>query len=618
VTTHLFLSHHAVRHRLRYFILIGLLVAGGKIQASPSLAAEHQIDDIPVTINGVKESFSVVQDAFDEFQWYYIPDQPRLFERTIDGKTEPEFALIRYQFKNPRNPNKLLERGLLQFATSLAIPSQTMGQLTKVIGQKKGVPAEKIRLSALPLKSATVALYTPDDGNILTSAPLGAGIAPNHATQKMVFSVPLTKIGADVYKELVTGNTGLGVAVTMSYSGVTPPAGFKVIVDWERTYSFFSKHSKFRAQAAWYGRFTGSASYQSDRQKLLQELIQNKAIKVEVIEGEDFDMSQIDNYLQPILNRINQEILEAFKPPEKFDLAKTTAPNVSGRWIGLGYSVAVKDFKKVKKGKETIDFSIRKHQERRTIASGFIGIGRYPSELRDRLVTIVKPGGWQSAFFVLPVVGDAEELGISQVDMQIALFHQGQHYDAQSVKWTPTAGWRDRNQISRTVVAFPLVYWYQKIGDSAMKQVKFETNTLITLGQKVLKLRQRVDMFDGDAPIAMPLSAVEVVEIDGQDLNWRLVEDDGTLSRVSVALKSGDQDFKKTLRARNVDGEWLPPKPVYWLLARPDKGAKPIKAKIRYQYKHRHKKVIDWEYNDQDIRAEFPDLSIYLEEQDEE
>ncbi|OAD19217.1 hypothetical protein THIOM_005161, partial [Candidatus Thiomargarita nelsonii] len=399
----------------------------------------------------------------------------------------------------------------------------------------------------------------------------------------------------------MTGNTGLGVAVTMSYSGVTPPAGFKVTVDWEQVYSFYSEHSKFRAQAAWYGRFTAllSASYQSDRQKLLQELIQNKAIKVEVIEGEDFDMSQIDNYLQPILNRINQEILEAFKPPEKFDLAKTTAPNVSGRWIGLGYSVAVKDFKKVKKGKETFDFSIRQHQERNTIASGFIGIGRYPSELRDRLVTIVKPGGWQSAFFVLPVVGDAEELGISQVDMQIALFHQGQRYDAQSVKWTPAAGWRDRNHVSRTVVAFPLVYWYQKMGDSAMKQVKFETNTLITLGRKVLKLRQRVDMFDGDAPIATPLSAVEVVEIDGQDLNWRLVEDDGTLSRVSVALKSGDQDFKKSLRARNVDGEWLPPKPVYWLLARPDKGAKPIKAKIRYQYKHRHKKVIDWKYNDQ-------------------
>jgi len=30
----------------------------------------------------------------------------------------------------------------------------------------------------------------------LASAPLGAGIAPNHATQKMIFSVPLTKIGA--------------------------------------------------------------------------------------------------------------------------------------------------------------------------------------------------------------------------------------------------------------------------------------------------------------------------------------------------------------------------------------------------------------------------------------
>lgn len=97
---------------------------------------------------------------------------------------------------------------------------------------------------------------------------------------------------------------------------------------------------------------------QLDREKLRDELIRNKAIKIEVIEGENFDMSQIDNYLQPILNRINQEILETFKPPEKVEIASTSDLSVGEGWIGLGYSVAVKDFKNVKKGKETIDFTI--------------------------------------------------------------------------------------------------------------------------------------------------------------------------------------------------------------------------------------------------------------------
>ncbi|OAD20985.1 hypothetical protein THIOM_003270, partial [Candidatus Thiomargarita nelsonii] len=93
-------------------------------------------------------------------------------------------------------------------------------------------------------------------------------------------------------------------------------------------------------------------------------------------------------------------------------------------------------------------------------------------------------------------------------------------------------------------------------------------------------------------------------------------EDDAKLSRVSVGLKSGQQSFKTTLKPRNVNGEWLPPKPVYWLLAADSK--KPIDAKIRYRYKRRHNRVIDWEHNGKDLREIFPGLSIYLDEQYEE
>ena len=53
-----------------------------------------------------------------------------------------------------------------------------------------------------------------------------------------------------------------------------------------------------------------------------------------------------------------------------------------GAFGGIGYSVALRDVKVVKKGKETINFNVRQHVERKTLAGGFIGIGRYPKELR--------------------------------------------------------------------------------------------------------------------------------------------------------------------------------------------------------------------------------------------
>ncbi len=258
------------------------LLPSVNLHAQASLAAEDKIDEVPVTIKGVVESFTVVRDALIEEQWYYMPDRPRVFERTVDGVTEPEFALIRYQFKDPDNPQELIEGGLLQFAASLAIPPEAIPQLEKVIRQKTGSD-KPIRLAAMPFKDATVSLYTPGEGTLLAEAPKGAGIAPTFATQKMAFSVPMTRVGSDVYDELVNGNTGMPVVVQFSFNGLTPPAGFKVEVDWDQTHDYYSKHQKFAAQAAWKG-FGGSIDV--DRQKIRETLEENKCMKVLVTEGE--------------------------------------------------------------------------------------------------------------------------------------------------------------------------------------------------------------------------------------------------------------------------------------------------------------------------------------------
>lgn len=573
-----------------------------RLEAQASLAAEDKIDEIQVTIDGVVESFTVVRDALVEEQWYYMPDRPRLFERTVDGVTEPEFALIRYQFKDPDNPQDLLEGGLLQFAASLAIPPEALPQLEKVIRQKTASD-KPIRLAAMPFKDATVNLYTPGEGQLIAEAPKGSGIAPTFATQKMAFSVPMTRVGSDVYDELVNGNTGMPVVVEFSFNGLTPPAGFKVEVDWDQTYDFYSKHQSFAAAASWKGLVGGAVSV--DHQKIRSTLEDNKCIKVLVTEGESLSQAQIDKHLEPILNRINQELVEHTKPPEKIEPSKAPKAKATGRFFSASYSVAIKDVELVKKGKEVIDFNVRQHQTRKTIAAGFIGIGRYPDELKERLVTVVPEGEWRSAFFVLPAVGDGEELGITQVDLEIGLSDGNEVRQSQVVVWTPQDGWKDRNGKPRTVLTFALMGLAASGFD--LDQATFESRAQITHKRRVLAIDQTFDVFDGEKAVTTPLAAVDVATIDGSILSWRKVDGVSDLAAVSVKLQSGSQSFSGSLKPRNVDGTWVEPVPLHWLV---EKDAGPITARVRFLLNSG--KGVEWQHNGKDLEEDLASLEVFL------
>ncbi len=412
-------AHHCGFGRPVHALLIGPL--SGRASAQASLAAEDIAQDVKVEIEGVPELFTVVRDALQRNQWYYIPNSPRLYERSYQGRREPEFSLVRYQFPDPANPATLLEGGILQFAATLAVPPESLDQLKQaVIDKFPGTRPEEIRLSGMPLKSAKVSLLSPQVGALLSSQPQGGGIGPATASQKMAFLLELTSNGTDVYEKLARGNTGVPLHVEFVYLGLTPKAGFTVTVDWDQTYSHYSSHHQFAARASWFGLV--SANARADIASIREELTNNRAIKVEAIEGENFDMSKIDNYLQPLLKRINDELLEELKPPSYVDPAKADRPEAGGFFGGVGYSVSVKNATKVKKGREVIDFRVQRIVERATIADGFLGIGKYPKEVQDRLVVVAEPN-FKSAYFLLPPVGDG--LGIQGIDLEVAVEGMG-------------------------------------------------------------------------------------------------------------------------------------------------------------------------------------------------
>lgn len=569
--------------------------------AQASLAAEDMIDEVPVTIGGVRESFTLIRDARLPEQWYYVPDRPRLFERSLGGgPVEPDFALVRYQFSDPGSAEKLLEGGLMQFALTMSLPAEAIPQLKKAIAAKKSVPAEKIRLAALPFEEASVHLYVPESGDLVASKPQGPGIAPTFATQKVAFSVPLTRIGSDVFDTLVNGNTGLAVAVEFSYKGLTPAAGFTITVDWDRAYQHYSKDSELRAQSAVIGTFGLQASV--DRSTVINKLTSAKVVQVEVIEGGTFTAEVAAKYVDQILDRINKELIAQLTPPKVVEPATTKdatvggfIDNLVGKFTGsAGYSAAIKKESDVKKGRERIEFKTRALVTRKTVAGGFVGVGRYPQGVRQRLVTVVPPGPWKSAFFMLPNVGDDQKAGIRQVDLQIRLKHRGQSHQTQAVSWTPEGGWTGRDGKPRKILAFGLLDLRQ--ADPKLEGVTFESIGQITVRNDVLQVSEELPFAD-EAPLATPLALAKVVRVDGSLLDWKGVNDGSDLLMVSVVLKSGSRSFSGDLRPRNTDGQWGPPEPLVWIVPR---GAA-VTADIRFVRSDGTE--VPWKRNGTDLAA---------------
>ncbi len=571
--------------------------------AQASLASEDMIDEVIVRIADVDYRFTVIRDALQKDQWYYAPDQPRLSERQMsNGKREPEFTLVRYQFRDPANPEALAEGGFMQFAITLGLPPEAQPQMKAAIAAHAKVAPESIRLAALPFKDATVHLYIPKSGMLVASEPVGPGIAPTFATQKMTFSIPLSKIGSDVYDTIANGTTGLAAGIEFTYTGLTPPTGFTVEVDWDQAYTFFSKDEKLRAEIGVMGFFGGKANV--DRNKLVETLQQNKVLTIHEIEpGESGQQA-----LQLILARINQELLAASTPPASVGEAQASDPKMPENILkrltskifgSVGYSVAIKDRKITKKGKETVRFISRKLQDRKTLASGFVGIGAYPEDVRQRLVTIVPPGPWKSAFFMLPNVGDAQEIGVSQVDMEIRLRKGDQTHATQVAVWKPATGWRGvgggTSGDPRSLVAFGLMDLYAK--DPSLADVKFETATQVTIKNDVLRVTDSLPVDDQRA-IVTPLSAVKVVRLDTSSLSWAGLVPESELVSATVAIKAGDKSFTTLVKPRLVDANLVPPASVNWVVPR----SGPVTATITFRLKDG--RTISWAQNGKNLAAD--------------
>lgn len=606
------------------FLLLGLLPAGAQV----SLGAGDQTD-VVVTVDGENEAFTVLRDYQRRDQFYYVPNKPQLATRGTGTKKKPVFHLLKYQTKNPET-NDLVQGGILQFAIRLAPANDVVNQIKKSVAAQFSLPEATVKLSPLPFKSAEVTVYN-QEGELLTTEFQKPGVAPAFANSEIPFQVQLTDLSADVFDALTTGGGGIPVYITYTFDQISPETGFKVTVDWDQSFSHFSKdertktaYTRWYYYRTWWGgwRSSGTTAMRETQEQTLSEVLQeNSSIKVESVAGKNFTQEEITRYMDPVIERVSKELVEKMSPPEKIEPASAKEPQTPYNGT-TSSTLSVKSINKVKKGKEVIEFKRRELFESKSTYGTLLGIGEFDKNIQEQLITIMPSGNWSHAYFPVPAVGDSESLAIKSIDLQVipryydkaGKIKQISGTNAELVTWKPEKGYfADRKGNEVTNILFPLQAITDKLAKDnvPLSSCTYEVNIKVTQGSSIMNFQSFEEFLLGGIPVSTPMARIEGVEIDCETgLNFGKT-DEGGLAAVKLKITSA---YPKKTYNLTIKENTAVKNPVF-LVEKEDEGKKnPITATINFVLFGG--KEVAWKNNNRNLQEDDLGLSVMLWDED--
>lgn len=604
-----------------FFLLLGL---------SPAVAqvSNDFQTDVVVKVDGVDETFTILRHYSKTDQFYYVPNAPRLATTGMGASKKPIFHLLSYQAKNTET-NDLVDGGIMQFSVRLAPPAEVVSQMRSQIASQFSIPENTIKLTPLPFKSAEIAVYNLK-GELLKTEFQKPGIAPAFANSEIPFQVQLNSLTSDVYKALVTGGGGIPVYITYTFDQVTPETGFKVTVNWDKSYKHFSEDKRTKtAYTRWYYYRTWWGGWRSradvgqneSRQQTLSDILQeNQSVKYESVAGDNFTQDEITKLMDPIIEQVSKELVATVQPPEKIEAAAAKEPENATLWGGTS-TYAMKSVENIRKGSQVIEMKRRQLFESKSTYGSLLGIGRYNDDVKKQCVTIMPAGNWSYAYFPVPAVGDGKELAIEKIDLQVVpkyrdedgKLHQIKGAMAELVTWTPKKKcFVDRKDNRVTNILFPLQSITEKLAEDKipLSSCTYEVTTTVTQNNDELEFRSYEDFVLGGIPVSTPMARIEGVEVDCDPLTFG--DKKGDLYQVSISVDSTypEKSYNKTIKA---DTEIKNP---VFLVEKEDKGKKnPITANIKFTLRGSSKKV-PWAFNDRNLQDSDLGLSVVLWDED--
>ncbi|MBF0547252.1 MAG: hypothetical protein HQM08_22620 [Candidatus Riflebacteria bacterium] len=653
--------------------LLAFSMYSGLLTAQPLLHGPNQWD-VVVKVDGVNETIIVARDANKEDVWYYVPGKPRL---CVNENGEPIFSMVKYQYHDPKDKQKLLEGAIIQFSVRLSLPAEAIKDLKTAILKLPGNAGKNISLSALPFKDIKMALMSPK-GEFITNAEPAKDFTTSFATSEVPFEVHLTDVGADVYKALCEGDTGLPIWCGYTYYTVTPPASIKITANWQSVYDHVSSNVSLKQEIAQVGSGLGTSF---DHAKLKEALTSMKGIKVESIGNKDaWADDKFETTLDTLCNKIYTEIFDAsatiinavdpasekaMLPPESVapsahgegekdgkeegkeeavlkgveGIAKEGAVAVltgGGSLITprhrLAFCCAMKEANKIQKGEVVIEMNRRKVIEKLGGCGSFMGVGRFIKtnpKLKEKIFRTIKAGDWQSVSFPLPLGLDPSGMGITAITMTISIVGQdgkdvmidgevSKECKGQTAIFdVKNKTWHDSsgNKNAINSLVFPLASLYSQMKDK-VKDLQYLIVSNISVGNKFKSNTYHIERKQPIGIGDIPISTpMALLETLRIYCDFLPFDPDG-LQGVTFNLSLSDGN-KQTGVIKGADKDKVA---VFVYPKREDGKPNPVKAKITYLFnaKSGRKSQIDSNLNKMDdITKEGYDIFLTQEWADE-
>ena len=200
--------------KLSFALICGMLLVTTFCHSEPKV-----IKNVRVSVEGKKLYFDLFQSAAEATLWYCGQTKPTVLMRDAERLQIPEISLIRFQKKDIKNPQKLVEGAHFRMHLSLGATAEVMEEL------KKKLPASGKRppvLSPVPFSALKLILHKPDGKEVEMNAEPLVGNAGQRSSQNVAFSTALGSLDTDLLDALLRGNTGAKYTLLYNYRYLDP------------------------------------------------------------------------------------------------------------------------------------------------------------------------------------------------------------------------------------------------------------------------------------------------------------------------------------------------------------------------------------------------------------
>jgi hypothetical protein len=292
------------------------------------------------TVAGV----DLAADEADSTRWYVLPPPPRVAR--VDGR--PDLTLLRLV------EDGALTGGHLHLAVELARDPASLEAARSALADEH---RKDITLVPVPVQTGSAELMflgreTDADGGLgpLIRRDLGrtpVGLMDPH---RAAFSIPLTPEGATLMEAaLRSGGAPVGVAYRLGVEGLWPAQRVVARIDWGRVYDHLSVHLK-----------DGRLLWVEDVQKLSEELVEDRSIVIDAVQGLAPGTDDAVADLGPALAWVQREIVERFCEPV-MPLSREPARaslGTMGEVFGVGTAFAARKLTQIERATTTIDLQV--------------------------------------------------------------------------------------------------------------------------------------------------------------------------------------------------------------------------------------------------------------------